>query len=113
MFVSPGVSMTSRTRDSDTQNPLKILLVEDNTINQKVTTLGLERDGHRVVVVCNGREALEQFQRQAFDLILMDLQMPEMDGYQATRAIREIESETGRHTPIIAFTASSRRVWGT
>jgi signal transduction histidine kinase/CheY-like chemotaxis protein len=82
-----------------------ILLAEDNYINQKVTVRILEGHGHRVVVGANGRLALEILERQAVDMVLMDIQMPEMDGFQATKAIREREAITGAHLPIIALTA--------
>jgi CheY-like chemotaxis protein/anti-sigma regulatory factor (Ser/Thr protein kinase) len=82
-----------------------ILLAEDNYINQMVTIRILEGKGHRVVVSANGRLALEILERQAIDLVLMDIQMPEMDGLQATRAIREREAFTGTHLPIVALTA--------
>ena len=95
----------------DTQrppNPFRpgtILLAEDNYINQMVTVRILEGKGHRVVVGANGRLALEILERQAVDLVLMDIQMPEMDGFEATRAIREREAFTGAHLPIVALTA--------
>jgi CheY-like chemotaxis protein len=82
-----------------------ILLAEDNYINQMVTVRILEGQGHSVVVGANGRLALEILERQPVDLVLMDIQMPEMDGFQATRAIREREAATGAHLPIIALTA--------
>jgi signal transduction histidine kinase/ActR/RegA family two-component response regulator len=85
--------------------PGTILLAEDNYINQMVTVRILEGKGHRVVVGANGRLALEILERQAVDLVLMDIQMPEMDGFQATRAIRESEAFTGAHLPIVALTA--------
>ena len=84
---------------------LKILLAEDNPINQKLAVRLLERQGYTVVVAENGREAVEAAQREAFDLILMDVQMPVMSGLEAARAIREHEQSTGQHTPIIALTA--------
>ncbi|HBI46721.1 MAG TPA: hypothetical protein DDY78_28285 [Planctomycetales bacterium] len=85
--------------------PLRILLVEDNVINQKVASLMLEKNGHVVVTVNNGREAIETLADQDFDAVLMDLQMPEMDGLQATAAIRAGEEGTDRHLPILAVTA--------
>jgi len=84
---------------------LHILLAEDNKVNQLISTKLLGRLGHFVVVAGDGRIAVEEFQKQHFDLVLMDLQMPEMDGYDATRAIRAYEETLGRHTPIIAMTA--------
>jgi signal transduction histidine kinase/CheY-like chemotaxis protein len=83
---------------------LQILLAEDNVYNQKVATGMLEMDGHRVTVVNNGIEAVEASGQWAFDLIFMDMQMPEMDGVQATRLIRQIQKSTGM-VPIIAMTA--------
>ena len=85
--------------------PLRILLAEDNPVNQKVAVLLLERQGHRVVLASNGVEALEAFARETIDLILMDVQMPNMDGYDAARAIRARERGTGCRVPIVALTA--------
>ena len=88
---------------------LRILLAEDNPVNQKVTVRVLERKGHIVVVAPNGREAVTFASQQRFDLILMDIQMPEMDGYEATAAIREMERTTGVHTPIVAMTGHAMK----
>lgn len=85
---------------------LTILLAEDNEINGMFTRLLLNRAGHQVTVVVNGREALESWQHQRPDVILMDMQMPEMDGVEATYLIRANEHTTGTYTPIIALTAN-------
>jgi signal transduction histidine kinase/DNA-binding response OmpR family regulator len=90
---------------SSTVQPLRILLAEDNPINQRVGVKLLERQGHTVVLVSNGAEALESSAREKFDLIFMDIQMPVMNGYDATRAIRARERNTGGHVPVIALTA--------
>jgi two-component system sensor histidine kinase/response regulator len=84
---------------------MKILLAEDNRVNQVLALRLLEKRGHEVIVVGNGEEALEALDRQLFDLVLMDVQMPEMDGLQATVAIRRGEMKSGKHIPIIAMTA--------
>jgi len=86
-------------------HPLNILLAEDNLINQKVADAMLRNMGHRVSVAHDGREALTLSEEYAFDLILMDIEMPEVDGVEATAAIREREKKTGAHVPIIAMTA--------
>jgi two-component system sensor histidine kinase/response regulator len=84
---------------------LRILLVEDNTINQVLAVRLLEKRGHTVAVAGNGKEALQALETQSFDLVFMDVQMPEMDGLEATAAIREKEETSGNHLPIIAMTA--------
>ncbi len=89
--------------------PLRILLVEDNPMNQHLTTLLLERAGHWVTVAHDGREAVELWRAGDFDLVLMDLQMPEMDGFETTARIRSLERQRGQHTPIIALTAHALR----
>jgi CheY-like chemotaxis protein len=85
--------------------PLRILLAEDNIVNQKVTLRVLEKEGHSVVVVGDGRQVLAALDRESFDLVLMDVQMPEMDGFEATEAIRGRERFTSLRLPIIAMTA--------
>ena len=82
-------------------------MVEDNIINQKVVVRMVEKLGHRVDVAGNGREALEAAFRTPYDLILMDFQMPEMGGIEATMAIRQRESQGGQYTSIIAMTADA------
>jgi PAS domain S-box-containing protein len=86
---------------------LNVLLAEDNPVNVKFALKVLERAGHRVVVAGNGREAVDRWASQKFDLILMDVQMPEMDGLDATRAIRQAEAGQGRRIPIVAMTANA------
>jgi len=84
---------------------LRILVAEDNAVNQKIIVRVLERQGHQVFVAWNGREAVEVFGREAIDLVIMDVNMPEMDGLEATMAIRAQEKVSGAHVPIIAATA--------
>lgn len=86
---------------------LRILVAEDNAVNQKVLRHLLEKRNHTTVIASNGREALEFYGRDIFDLILMGVQMPEMDGLVATHAIRNIERGGSRRTPIIALTANA------
>ena len=84
---------------------LRVLLAEDNPVNQKVAMHLLQNAGHEVVLATTGREAVERFQASRFDVICMDLQMPEMDGFEATAAIRQMEAVQGGHVPVIALTA--------
>jgi len=84
---------------------LSFLVAEDNAVNQRLIVRLLEKRGHSVVLAQNGREALEALGKQPFDIVLMDGQMPEMDGFEATKLIREKEKATGTHLPIIALTA--------
>jgi two-component system sensor histidine kinase/response regulator len=83
----------------------KILIAEDNVVNQRVASALLSKRGHHVTVVANGLEAVESVAREDYDLVLMDVQMPEMDGFEATEAIRARERVTGGHLRIIAMTA--------
>ncbi len=89
--------------------PVRVLLAEDNPMNQKVVIRMLERDGHTVIVAGNGREALHDLAEGTYDLVLMDVQMPEMDGIEATARIRARERECGGHMPIIALTAHAMK----
>jgi PAS domain S-box-containing protein len=89
----------------ETHRRLNIILAEDNIINQKVVLRLLEKQGHRVLLANNGQEVLEALKKDKFDLVLMDVQMPVMNGFDATRAIRQEEKKTGVHVPIIAMTA--------
>jgi len=87
------------------QRPLKILVAEDTPFHQKFIIRLLERWGHKVELAQDGKMVLEQLPQQSFDLVLMDVEMPEMDGYEATRAIRKAEAGTDTHIPIVAMTA--------
>jgi signal transduction histidine kinase/CheY-like chemotaxis protein len=87
----------------------RILLAEDNRVNQRVATRMLEAAGHSVLVAANGKEALAAHAREHFDAVLMDVQMPEMDGWEATAAIRKRDHTAGVHTPIVALTAHAMR----
>ncbi len=86
---------------------LRILVAEDNRVNQLVVVRMLEKAGHHADLAANGREALEALGRADYDLVLMDCQMPELDGFAASRAIRAEESGTGRRVPIVALTANA------
>ena len=92
-----------------THGPLRVLLAEDNAVNMMVAKLFLERLGHTVTPVTDGRQAVDAFGAGGFDVILMDVQMPELDGLAATRRIREIEAVTGGHVAIVALTANAMR----
>ena len=89
----------------ENSNHLRILLVEDNNVNQVFALRLLQKAGHTVALAGNGREALIALDSESFDVVLMDVQMPEMDGFEATAAIREKEKGSGNHLPIIAMTA--------
>jgi CheY-like chemotaxis protein len=88
---------------------LRVLLAEDNPVNQLLATRLLEKRGHRVVVAANGREALAALEKESYDLVFMDIQMPDMDGIEATAAIRERENSSGKHQPVIALTAHAMK----
>ncbi len=103
----PASVKRHRMVEAQTTPQAKVLLAEDNIVNQKVTVRMLEKLGCRVDAVANGLEVLEALKHIPYDLVLMDCQMPEMDGYIATRAIREQEAATGAHLPIIAMTANA------
>jgi CheY-like chemotaxis protein len=99
----PTVSSSDRAPRS--RGGMRILLAEDNPINQKLAISLLRKEGHQVVLADNGHQALTALEDQAFDLVLMDVLMPEMNGLEATAAIRAKEKGTGRHIPILAMTA--------
>ena len=105
-------SLVTPTREKLTRRPLNILLSEDNPVNQRLAIRLLEKAGHRVTLASTGREAVaawESAEPPGFDMVLMDIQMPEMDGMEATAAIRDLEKKSGRHTPIVAMTAHAMR----
>jgi CheY-like chemotaxis protein len=97
--------LIARHQQREERSSLAILVAEDNVINQRVIVSMLERRGHSVALAATGREALELLEKRHFDIVLMDVQMPEMDGLEATRAIRGREKITGGHQVIIATTA--------
>lgn len=101
----PPATRSKRRRKNTSRSSLRVLLAEDNAINQMLATRVLEKLGHTVTVVGNGREALRRVQAGGFDLVAMDAQMPVMDGLEATAAIREWERTAGGHIPIVAMTA--------
>ncbi len=113
--VAPGakpvdsVSLKNMLEAAGKPPSLRILLAEDNPVNQRLAMRLLERRGHRVELASSGREAIEWLERKSFDLILMDLQMPDMDGLEATALIREREKRAGGRTPIVALTAHTMK----
>jgi two-component system sensor histidine kinase/response regulator len=107
-----AIPLITRFSLQDAREPsafLRVLLAEDNLVNQRLAVRLLEKRGHRVVVAGNGREALQALEKDSFDLVFMDVQMPEMDGLEATAAIRERETRSGLHQPIIALTAHAMK----
>jgi PAS domain S-box-containing protein len=109
---SGAIPLITRFSLHDERDPsayLRVLLAEDNNVNQRLAVRLLEKRGHRVVVAANGREALDALAKGKFDLVLMDVQMPEMDGLEATASIRENEKSSGLHQPIIALTAHAMK----
>jgi two-component system, sensor histidine kinase and response regulator len=99
------MSLITRHALREHRPPLAVLIAEDNNVNQQLAVRILEKRGHSVVVASNGQNALAALEKQNFDVVLMDIQMPEVDGYQATAAIRDREKVTGKHVRIIAMTA--------
>ena len=108
-----GVSAPEDVASIDDDGPdlghLKILLAEDNIINQKLAVGVLSKYGHDITIANNGQEAIDALQQQEFDVVLMDVQMPVMDGFATTMQIRQQEVETGGHMPIIAMTAHAMK----
>ena len=101
----PAAHSEAPSRAAPCARPLRVLVAEDNVVNQRVARGLLTKRGHQVTIVANGREAVEAVENGTFDLVLMDVQMPEMDGCEATTAIRTMEAGTGRHVRIVAMTA--------
>jgi two-component system sensor histidine kinase/response regulator len=107
--IKAGTARYSLHVARDPKDFFRVLVAEDNQVNQLLTTRLLEKRGHRAVVVTNGLEALEALKTENYDLVLMDVHMPVMDGLEATAALRQREKETGFHQPVIALTASIDR----
>jgi PAS domain S-box-containing protein len=108
LVCAPPITPASAPRPSlepPARRPLRVLLAEDNTVNQRLAMRLLEKCGHTVTVVQDGTEALAALRRQTFDVVLMDVQMPHMDGLETTQAIRAREQDTAMHVPIVAMTA--------
>ncbi len=103
------VPLVTRHTLREEQHRLRVLLAEDNAVNQTLAVRLLEKRGYAVTVAPHGRAALEAFEKESLDVVLMDVQMPEMDGLQATAAIRQKEKSTGGHIPIIAMTAHAMK----
>jgi two-component system, sensor histidine kinase and response regulator len=102
---TPMITRSTLREHFNGSRTLRILLAEDNPINQKLATRLLEKRNHTVIVVGNGKEALAALETDTFDLVLMDMQMPEMDGFEATIKLREEEKASGKHQPVVAMTA--------
>jgi PAS domain S-box-containing protein len=100
-----AASVQQTTLEAQNERSLRVLLAEDNAINQRLAVRLLEKRGHTVTVVQDGTEAVAALRRQTFDVVLMDIQMPHMDGLETTRAIRAREQDTMTHVPIVAMTA--------
>jgi signal transduction histidine kinase/DNA-binding response OmpR family regulator len=107
--VIPLITRFSLHDEREPSEFLSVLLVEDNAVNQRLAARLLEKRGHRVVVAANGREAVAALENKVFDLVFMDVQMPEMDGLEATAAIRKKEQLSGNHQPVIALTAHAMK----
>lgn len=109
VLIGPQQEITGLERMQTALRPLRVLLAEDTPANQKVVTAILTKRGHLVELAKNGREAIETVQRGGYDMVLMDIQMPVMDGVQATKAIRRLEDPDFSRIPIVAMTAHTMR----
>jgi PAS domain S-box-containing protein len=106
---APEVPLVTRHSIAEARSGLRILVAEDNEVNRRVVSAILEKRGHTLVTVENGHQAVAAVHRGVFDIVLMDVQMPEMDGLEATMAIRQTERDSGRHVPIVALTAHAMK----
>lgn len=104
-----GINAASVSDMPTPSRPMKILVAEDNPINQKFVQVALKKAGHVITSVTDGRQAVDAIKRESFDLVLMDVQMPEMDGFEATSRIRQYQKESGVHIPIVAMTANAMK----
>ncbi len=103
-------SLAKKQAEKQNKSPRhKILIVEDNPINQKVVSITLKKMGYTFDIAENGKKGIEKYNNDSFDIIIMDIQMPEMDGITATKIIRSIEKAENKHTPIIALTANAMK----
>ncbi len=109
--VSPGIipKLQSQRSGPVQKGNVRVLLVEDNVINRKIAMKFLERIDCDITIAVDGQEAIEEFSKSSFDLVLMDCLMPRIDGYEATKAIRKLEERSQKHTPIIALTANTQK----
>lgn len=101
--------LITRHKLRESRRRLNILLAEDNIINQKVATYILEKQGYQVTVVSDGIKALTEWKKKKFDLLLLDIQMPRLDGFEVLKRIREKEKQQRGHTPVIAMTAHAMK----
>jgi PAS domain S-box-containing protein len=102
-------ALVTRHSLQESRSALRVLLAEDNAVNRRLVSALVQKRGHSIVAVENGRDAVERVAGESFDVVLMDVQMPDMDGLEATAAIRKAERETGRRIPIIALTANAMK----
>ena len=110
LLIEPGKeALTRMNAPAVEMDRLRILLAEDNPVNQKLAITLLQKRGHTVISTGNGKEAIAALERENVDLVLMDVQMPVMDGFEAIRSIRAVEQTTGAHIPIIALTAHAMK----
>ena len=104
----PAGSTNGAANGSAPRESQRILIVEDNPVNQRLASLVLQKAGWSYGIANHGGEALELLEKDEYDLVLMDCQMPVMDGFEATRQIREAETVSSKHIPILALTANAR-----